>query len=377
MSTETRPLTTPICQSTTFVQESVGGTPSHAYSRCGNPTVDALEAELGALEDAPPSVCFSTGLAAETALFLSLLKAGDHIVIGQAIYGGTVRLLRELLAPLGIESSFVDSTDALNVQRALQPNTKLVFIETPANPTLVLTDIAAVGTIARSHGVPLAVDNTFLTPVLQKPLQCGADISVYSTTKHIEGHSTALGGAITTRDEALLEKLRWVRKSTGAIQTPQNAWLTSNGLKTLSLRLKQHSENARITAEWLSEHPQVSVVNYPGLSSFPQRELAKRQHLGADGGVLSFELTGGYDSAIVFLEHVKLCTLVEHVGSVQTLLTHSASMTHADVPNEQLEKIGLSPALLRLSVGIEPVKEILRDLSQALAYCEVDHRRRA
>ena len=221
------PLVESVCQSTTYVQNDLSGEVKCTYSRVDNPTVAALEATLGRLENAPPSVCFSSGLAAETSLFLALLSAGDHIVLSQAIYGGTVRLIRELFAGLGVESTFVDATVPQSIADALRPNTKLVFIETPANPTLCLNDIAAIAVITKQANIPLAVDNTFLTPVLQQPLQLGADISVYSTTKHIEGHSSALGGAITSLDEKFLERLRWIRKSTGTIQTPQNAWVTS------------------------------------------------------------------------------------------------------------------------------------------------------
>jgi len=344
----------------------------HCYSRVSNPTVSVLEEALGALEDAPPSVCFSTGLAAETALFLALLKSGDHIVLGEAIYGGTVRLAQQILAPLGITSTFVDSTNTAAVAAAITPRTRLVFIETPANPTLVLTDIEAVARITRAAGVPLAVDNTFLTPVLQRPLDLGADITVYSTTKHIEGHSTALGGAITSRDAALLDRVRFIRKSTGAIQAPLGAWLTTRGLSTLPLRMKQHSRNALTLARWLSVHPQVSAVHYPGLSTFPQADLAARQHnnprLGGThhGGVIAFEVVGGAPAARRLLNGVRLCSLVEHVGSVETLITHPASMTHGDVPPEHRRRVGISDGLIRLSVGLEEPEDVLADLEQAI-----------
>ena len=257
------PLVESICQSTTFVQNELSGEVKCTYSRVDNPTVAALETVLGRLENAPPSVCFSSGLAAETALFLALLRAGDHIVLSQAIYGGTVRLIRELFAGLGVQATFVDATDPQNIRHAIRENTRLVFIETPANPTLCLNDIRAISEITRSLGIPLAVDNTFLTPVLQQPLESGADISVYSTTKHIEGHSSALGGAITCRDQALLDRLRWVRKSTGSIQTPQNAWVTLRGVKTLPLRIKQHSRNATTIAQCVGQR---SAVHHGQLS---------------------------------------------------------------------------------------------------------------
>jgi cystathionine beta-lyase/cystathionine gamma-synthase len=293
-------------------------------------------------------------------------------VLGEAIYGGTVRLAQQVLAPLGITSTFVDSTDPSAVAAAITPRTRLVFIETPANPTLVLTDIAAVARITREAGALLAVDNTFLTPILQRPLDLGADITVYSTTKHIEGHSTALGGAVTSRDEAILERLRFIRKSTGAIQAPLGAWLTTRGLSTLPLRMKQHSKNALALARWLSAHPLVSAVHYPGLSTFPQADLARRQHanprLGGSfhGGVIAFEVVGGAQAGQRTMAGVQLCSLVEHVGSVETLITHPATMTHADVPPEHRRRVGISDGLIRLSVGLEEPEDIIADLEQAI-----------
>ncbi|MCG3123954.1 MAG: hypothetical protein GIKADHBN_02392 [Phycisphaerales bacterium] len=364
----TGPLITPITQSTTFNQRRVGECDGPTYSRVGNPTVDQLEAVLGSLEDAPPSVCFATGLAAETALFLALLKAGDHAIVADAIYGGTVRLFRQVLNELGITATFVDASDPSAVAAAITKNTRLVFIETPANPTLKITDIAAISRITKAAGVTLVVDNTFLTPALQRPLDLGADVTVYSTTKHIEGHSTSLGGAITSRDEKLLERVRWIRKCTGNIQAPFNAFLTIQGLKTLPLRLKEQSRNAQVIAEWLAGHHQVQTVYYPGLADFPQRELAARQHLGGlHGGVIAFEIKGGTEAGAALLNAARLCRLVEHVGSVETLLTHPASMTHADVPREQRLRVGLTDGLIRLSVGIEDPQDIIADLEQAIA----------
>lgn len=359
-------LVTPLVQSTTFVQEELGAATPHAYSRVSNPTVDALESRLGALEDAPPAVAFATGLAAEATLLLALLRSGDHVVLGEAIYGGTVRLVREVLAPLGVSHTFVDSTDADAVAGAIRPATRLVFIETPSNPTLRLTDIAAVGAVTRAAGVPLAVDNTFLTPVVQRPLDLGADISVVATTKHVEGHSTALGGAVTTRDESLLRRLRWLRKCLGNIQSPLGAWLTLRGLSTLPVRLREQSRSAATIAAWLAGDPRVERVHYPGLENFAQRDLARRQHGGVHGGVVTFELAGGFDAAVAFLRGVRLCVLCEHVGSVETLLTHPASMTHADVPREQRLASGITDGLLRLSVGLEETRDIIDDLDGAI-----------
>jgi len=364
-------LVTPIVQSTTYVQDEVGINKGHAYSRVSNPTVTELERRLGALESAAPAVCFGTGLAAETALFLATLRAGDHVVCGDAIYGGTVRLVRQLLSELGISGTFVDTSDPANVARAITPRTRLVFIETPANPTLKLTDIAAVARITRNAGVPLAVDNTFLTPVLQRPLDLGADITVYSTTKHIEGHSTAIGGSVVSRDEKLVERVRFIRKCTGSIQAAFQAFLTGRGLSTLPLRLERHSQNAQRVAEWLASNPLVSAVNYPGLKSHPQHDLALRQHarIGGEvlhGGILSFEVVGGARAGERVLNNARLCSLVEHLGSVETLLTHPVSMTHADVPREQRLAVGITDGLIRVSVGIEDAGDIIEDLDRAI-----------
>jgi len=367
------PLTVSIAQSTTFYREGVGSNPQHQYSRVSNPTVATLEDALGQLELAPPALCFSTGLAAETALFLAVLRAGDHVLCGRSVYGGTVRLLREVLPDLGIDTTFVDTTNVDAVREAVRPNTKLLFIETPSNPVLEVSDIRAIAEIARYSGALLAVDNTFQTAALQQPLDLGADISVYSTTKFIDGHSVALGGALVSRDPALLERIRFVRKCTGAIQTPFNAWATINGLKTLPLRLSSQSKTAAAIASWLDGHPTIARVHYPGLHTDGAHALAERQHTGTHtglepchGAVLSFELRGGLGAARALAERLDLCSLVEHVGSVQTLVTHSATMTHADVPAEQRRDCGIADGLLRLSVGLEPAGAIIADLERAL-----------
>ena len=357
---------TPIYQSTTYVQEAVGVHKGFTYSRAANPTVDALERALGALEDTPPAVCFATGMAAITTLFLSILKSGDHAVISDFVYGGTVRLFQQLLGGLGIDYTFVDASRPELVDQAITPRTKIVFIETPGNPTLKLVDIAAIAEVAHRHGVKLAVDNTFLTPVLQPIFELGADISVLSTTKYIEGHNSTVGGSLATRDEKLLERLRLLRKTTGCIQSPQEAWLTLRGLKTLPSRIRQHSENALVVAQWLEAHPAVAHVSYPGVASFPQRELAERQHV-AHGGMLAFEIKAGAEAAITLMNSVKLCSLAENLGAVETLITHPVSMTHADVPAEKRLEIGITDGLIRLSVGLEAPEDIIADLEQALA----------
>lgn len=364
--TDGDPLVAPLVQSTTFCRTGVGTNPDHQYSRVSNPTVAQLEQTLGNLENALPAVCFGTGLAAETALFLALLKAGDHIVCGRSVYGGTTRLLKQVLSEYGVETTFVNTTDTDAVRSALQKNTRLIFIETPANPTLDITDIRAIADIAKQAGVLLAVDNTFLTPVLQQPLDLGADISVYSTTKFIDGHSVALGGALVARDESILDRIRFIRKCTGAIQSPMNAWLTINGIKTLPIRVRTQSEYAESIAEWLSNHPSIDRVFHPSLVTGAAAEIADRQHNGGHGAVVSFEIAGGYEAGCRFVESLQLCTMVEHVGSVETLITHPASMTHADVPRELREENGITDGLLRLSVGLEGVEELIADLEQAL-----------
>ena len=363
------PLVAPIVQSTTFCRDGIDSQAPHQYSRVSNPTVSALERALGELENAPPAVCFTTGLAAETALFLALLQRGDHVVCSRALYGGTVRLLEQVLSGLGITTSFVDTTDLAAVQAAVQPATKLIFVETPANPTLDLTDLCAVADIAHAAGAKLAVDNTFLTPLLQQPLDCGADFCVTSTTKFIEGHSAALGGAVTSRDEDGLEALRFIRKCTGAIQTPLDAWLTLQGIKTLPVRLQHQSATAAELANWLAGRDDVRRVHYPSLGDARSRRIAATQHLGAHGAVLSFELVGGLEHARSVAQRASGFRLVEHVGSVETLITHSATMTHAGVSKEQREAVGVTDGLLRLSVGLEPAATLRAELEAALEAC--------
>jgi cystathionine beta-lyase/cystathionine gamma-synthase len=342
---------TPIVQSTTFVQPGVNEHKGFTYSRAANPTVDALERALGAIEDAPPAVAFATGMAAITTLFLSLLKSGDHVLVSDVVYGGTVRLCQQVLDGLGINVTFVDTSNPAAVKSAITPRTALVFVETPANPTLKLTDIqavaAAIHEAADTTGPRplLAVDNTFLTPVLFRPLDLGADITVYSTTKYIEGHNATVGGSLSTRDPAILDRFRLIRKTLGCIQAPQEAWLTIRGLKTLPLRIERHSRSAQSIAEWLERHPRVNRVLYPGLESFPQHALAKRQH-PLHGGILSFEIDAGVPAALV---------------------THPVSMTHGDVPRAAREAAGITDGLIRLSVGLEDPRDIIADLEQAIA----------
>jgi cystathionine beta-lyase/cystathionine gamma-synthase len=357
---------TPIYQTTTYTQESVGVDKGYTYSRAGNPTVSALERRLAALEGAEYATCFSSGLAATTALFLSTLKAGDRVVVSQVCYGGTVRLLQQIFADFGVRAEFIDTSDAETLRLALSRPAKLVFIETPANPTLRLTDISLASDLAHNAGALLVVDNTLLTPVLQRPLDLGADVSLHSTTKFIDGHNATIGGALITRDGKLHERFDLVRKSTGTIQSPFDAWLTLQGAKTLPLRIRQHSANALEVARFLEKHPRVTTLHYPGLESFAQHELAARQQKG-DGALIAFEVEGGADAGVRLMNSVGLCSLAENLGSAETLITHPASMTHAAVPDEQRAVAGITDGLVRLSVGLENPADLIADLEQALA----------
>ncbi len=366
LDTHASSLIFPLYQTGTFVHDAVGVDKGFSYSRVSNPTVDALEKAIGALEGTPPAVCFRTGLAAEATLFFSLLKPGDHVILGEVLYGGTIRLFREILEPFGVHASFVDSADPSNVEQAITPQTRLVFIESPGNPVLRLTDIAAIAEITRRHGLLLVVDNTFLTPVLQRPLELGADISVLSTTKYIDGHNATVGGSLATHDAALAERFRLIRKTLGSIQAPFEAWLTLQGLKTLPARLRLHCENAQVIAEWLESHPAVARVYYPGLKSFPQHELALRQQRSG-GGMVSFELDAPSSTAIAVLNAAQLCSRAESLGGLETLLTHPASTTHADLDHELRAHLGISDGLIRISVGLESPTDIIADLEQAFA----------
>lgn len=358
-------LLTPIYQSTTFAQEAVGEHKGFTYTRSGNPTVAALERNLGEIEGTPPALCFATGMAAISTLFLGTLATGDHVVVSDVVYGGTVRLLRQVLDGYGIGVSFVDTSDPDVVEAAINSRTRMLLVETPANPTLKLTDIRAVAAITRAAGIRLVVDNTFLTSLLQDVLTQGADVVVYSTTKYIEGHNATVGGALLSRDEVLLERLRLVQSTLGVAQSPFEAWLTLRGLKTLPMRLERHSANALVVARWLQEHPLVSSVTYPWLDSFPQAELARRQQK-TGGGMLTFELAGGVPAAMLAMKSLRLCTLAENLGAVETLATHSASMTHASLTADERQRLGIGDGLVRLSVGLENPEDIIADLAAAI-----------
>ena len=356
---------TPIYQTTTYRQEAVGKNKGFKYSRSENPTVSALERRLAAIEGAEFATCYSTGLAATTSLFLALLKSGDRVVCTQAVYGGTVRLLRQALAPFGVEAAFVDTADINAFANALQRPTRLVFIETPANPTLKLTDIALASHLAKETGALLVVDNTLLTPALQRPLELGADIVLHSTTKFIEGHNATVGGALVTRQADLHERFLFTRNTIGAIQSPFAAWLTLQGVKTLPLRMARHCENARQVARFLQGHPRVTRLAYPGLESFPQFELAQRQQ-ASGGALIAFEVEGAVSAGVRLMNAVRLCALAENLGAAETIITHPVSMTHGSVPPEQRAAAGITDGLVRLSVGLENSGDIIADLEQAL-----------
>ncbi|MFL6192606.1 MAG: trans-sulfuration enzyme family protein [Thermoanaerobaculia bacterium] len=356
---------TPIYQSTTYVQEAVGVHKGYTYSRSGNPTVTALERRLAALEGSDFATCYGTGLAATTALALGLLQAGDRAVLSDVVYGGTVRLFQQILANFGVEAEFVDTADPQALEAALRRPARLLFIETPANPTLKLTDIEAAAALGHAAGAVVVVDNTLLTPVLQRPLDLGADVALHSTTKFIEGHNATVGGALITRDAGLHERFGFLRNAIGAIQSPFNAWLTLQGVKTLPLRMERHGENALRVARFLEGHPRVTRIIYPGLDSFPQRELALRQQRSG-GALLAFEVEGGTDAGIRVMNSVRLCALAENLGAAETLVTHPASMTHAAVPVEQRLATGITDGLIRVSVGLENPDDLIDDLRRAL-----------
>jgi cystathionine beta-lyase/cystathionine gamma-synthase len=356
----------PIYQTTTYRQEAVGRDKGFTYSRSANPTVSALERRLAALEGAEFCTCYGTGLAATTALCLALLRAGDRVVVSQAVYGGTVRLFQQVLGKFGVAAEFVDTSDEQALTNALAEPARFIFIETPANPTLKVTDIRLAASLAKNSGALLIVDNTLLTPALQRPLDLGADVVLHSTTKFIEGHNATVGGALITREPKLQEQFYFARNATGSIQSPFPAWLTLQGIKTLPLRMIRHSENARRVAEFLSAHHGVTKVLYPGLESFPQFELAQRQQKSG-GAMIAFELRGGVEAGIRLMNSVRLCALAENLGAAETLITHPASMTHADVPNTQREAAGITDGLVRLSVGLEDPGDLISDLGRALS----------
>jgi cystathionine beta-lyase/cystathionine gamma-synthase len=361
---ETGAVNVPIYLTSTYLQDGLGEPrQGYEYARVSNPTRTALEINLASLEGGSSAHVFGSGMAAITAL-CTMMKSGDHVVAGNNMYGGTVRLFDQVLARYGLDFTYVDTSDASNVERALTPKTRLVHIETPTNPLMALTDIRAVADMCHAKGVDLSVDNTFMSPYFQQPIPLGADIVMHSTTKFLNGHSDGLGGVLVCTKPEHAETFAFVQKCTGGILSPFESWLILRGVKTLAVRMEQHEKNGRRVAAWLEKHPKVKQVFYPGLESHPQYELAKRQMTGF-GALITWE-TGSLEAAGDFLKRVKLCTLGESLGGVETLISHPATMTHAAIGVEGRAKIGLTDGMVRISVGIENVDDILADLDQAL-----------
>jgi cystathionine gamma-lyase len=354
----------PIYQTSTYTQEGLGQHKGYEYSRTGNPTRAALEECLASLEDCRYGLAFASGLAATTAV-LSLLEAGDHVVSGDDLYGGTYRLFDKVLTRQGISFSFVDPRDPAEVEAAFRPETKLLWLETPTNPMLTLCDIAALSELAHGRGAAVAVDNTFASPYFQTPTALGADITVHSTTKYMGGHSDVVGGAVMTNSEDYHERMKFYQNAAGGVPGPFDSWLVLRGLKTLAVRMRQHEENATAVAQYLQDHPEVESVAYPGLPTHPQHELAQRQMRGFSG-MVSFTLKGGAEAAYAVMKSVRVFSFAESLGGVESLLTHPASMTHAAMPKEEREARGVTDGLMRLSVGIEDVEDLISDLDRAI-----------
>ena len=355
---------TPIYQTSTYRQDALGVHKGFEYARTQNPTRTALEGNLAAIEGGKAAFAFASGMAAENAV-MTLLQAGDHVVVTDNTYGGTYRLFERVLRKYQLDFSYVDTSDVAAIRSAFRPTTRMLFLETPTNPVLKLTDLEAACAVAHEHNVFVVVDNTFASPYVQRPIALGADIVVHSTTKFLNGHSDSVGGvAIAMRDDHI-EWLKFVQNAQGAILGPMDAWLVLRGTKTLPLRMERHNANAQAIAEYLERHPKVTRVYYPGLASHPQHDLAKRQMRGF-GGLISFEV-GSMDRSRTLLNSLQLLTLGESLGGVETLISHPASMTHASVPPDRRAAIGLTEDMVRISVGIEDVDDLIADLEQALA----------
>jgi len=354
----------PLYQTATYVLEEVGKDKGFDYTRSSNPTRQVMEEQLAAIEGGRFGVAFASGMATVDSC-LKLLQSGDHVVCSDDVYGGVSRHFNQILSNYDLHFSYVDSSDPANVENAIHPNTKLIWVETPTNPLLKVTDLEAVGKIAKKHDILFGVDSTFATPVFLHPLEFGADLVMHSTTKYLSGHNQLIGGVVITNREDLFDQLKFVQKTIGAVPGPFDCWLTIMGVKTLDLRMKKHAENAQLVAEYLDAHPKVISVTYPGLPSHPSYGVAKRQMSGFSG-MISFELTGGIPAGKMVMNSVKLAQLAESLGAVETMITHPATMTHADVPQVDREARGLSDGLVRISVGIEHVDDIIADLDQAL-----------
>ena len=353
----------PIYQTSTYVQEALGKDKGYDYARTAHPNRRALERCMARLEGGQTAFVFTTGMAAIDALF-RLLRPGDHAIISAAVYGGVYRLTTQLLAHFGLEFSYVDTSNLEDVRHALRPNTKMIYVETPTNPTMILTDIAAIAKMAGEKNLTVAVDNTFLSPYLQQPIALGAHIAVHSMTKYLNGHSDCTGGALVLTRAADAEKIYFLQRSTGAGLAPMDCFLVSRGIKTLAVRMKQHDANGMAVARYLEDHPKVMRVLYPGLPSHPQHELARKQQRGY-GAMISFDMHT-FEGARRLLNNVKLCSLAESLGGVETLISHPATMTHASMPAEVRAKNGITEGLVRISVGIEDAEDLISDLDAAL-----------
>jgi len=356
-------VTVPIYQTSTYAQDALGKHKGYEYARTQNPTRSAVERNIAALEGARFGFAFASGMAAIDAT-LRLVKAGEHVVVSDNTYGGTARLFTRILANYNVEFDFVDTSDPLNVEAAIKQNTKMVFLETPTNPVMIVTDLKEVSEIAHRAGARVVCDNTFMSPYLQRPLEFGVDIVVHSTTKYLNGHSDGVGGVVVLNDEEDANWIGFVQNSAGAILSPFDSWLVMRGTKTLALRMEQHDKSGRAVAAFLEEHPKVRKVYYPGSASHPQHALARRQQRGF-GGMVAFDV-GSLAAARTVLESVKLCTLAESLGGVETLISHPATMTHASVDVAKRERLGITEGLVRISVGIEDTDDIIADLDQAL-----------
>jgi cystathionine beta-lyase/cystathionine gamma-synthase len=354
---------TPIFQTSTYVQEELGKHKGYEYARTQNPTRAALEANIAAIEGGTAAFAFASGMAAIDAI-TTLLDAGDHMVVTDNTYGGTFRLFDKVLTRYGLEFTYVDTSRPDLTERAMRPNTKMLFVETPTNPVLRLTDLARAAEIAHAHKARLAVDNTFASPVLQQPIAFGADLVTHSTTKYLNGHSDSIGGVVIATRPDDVERLKFIQNTAGAILSPFDSWLVLRGTKTLTLRMAQHNANGLALAEFLATHPKVTNVFYPGLPSHPQHDLAKRQMRGF-GGMVSFDV-GTFEAARRVCNRVRLMSLAESLGGVETLISHPATMTHASVPAERRKEMGLTDSLLRISAGVEDVADLIDDLRQAL-----------
>jgi cystathionine beta-lyase/cystathionine gamma-synthase len=354
---------TPIYQTSTYVQDELGVHKGFEYGRTQNPTRLALEKNIAAIEGGRTAYAFASGMAAIGAI-TSMLKAGDHVVVTDNTYGGTFRLFDKVLTRYELSFSYVDTSRPDLVEQAIQPATKMLFIETPTNPVLRLTDIGATAAIARRHNLRLVVDNTFASPSVQRPIELGADLVTHSTTKYLNGHSDSIGGIVVAVRDEDIEWLKFIQNAAGAILSPMDSWLVLRGTKTLAVRMAQHNLNGQAIAEFLQSHPKVTQVIYPGLPSHPQHELAKRQMRGF-GGMVSFDL-GSFEAARRVCNRVRLMALAESLGGVETLISHPASMTHASVPAERRAEIGLTDSMVRISVGIEDPADLIEDLRQAL-----------